>query len=208
LDNWRNGTDSAKSQNMTVRRSTLALLFVLSVTFGNWPTPASAAGIFSDTLCPNATPSVVGLSALKTTDPPDRVYAAARAASTAYETCAKDYLGYGNVEPGMHYAYTRQAAFGVLAARALLRQDRVVDAKRELEADRRLASEVVDWKLGGSMAMSSANVNGANGVTRTGDTRGSRYAPAAKDILEAIDAELRNIAAHSGPPSPIPSPSG
>jgi hypothetical protein len=192
---------------MCVRRSTLALFFMLSMTLGTAPTPARAAGIFSDTLCPNATASVVGLSVLKTTDPPDRVYAAARAASTAYETCAKEHLGNGNVE-AVHYAYTREAAFGVLAARALLRQGRPVDAKRELEADRRLASEVVDWKLGGSMAMSSANVNGANGVIRTADTRGSRYAPAAKDILDAIDAELRNIAAPGEPPSPGPRPSG
>jgi hypothetical protein len=195
------------TQSKVVRRSTLALFFVLSVAPGNAPTPASAAGIFSDTLCPNATASVVGLSALKTTYPPDRVYAAARAASTAYETCAKEHLGNRNVE-GVHYAYARQAAFGVLAARALLRQGRPVDAKRELEADRRLASEVVDWKLGGSMSMSSANVNGANGVTHTGDTRGSRYAPAAKEILDAIDAELRTITAPSESSSPSPRPSG
>src|SRR5260370_4583689 len=66
LDNWRNGTDSAENQNVTMRRPTHVLLFVLSVAFGSSPTPARAAGIFSDTLCPNATPSVVGLSALQT----------------------------------------------------------------------------------------------------------------------------------------------
>ena len=84
---------------MCVRRSTLALFFILSVTLGTAPTPARAAGIFSDTLCPNATTSVVGLSALKTIDPPDRVYAAARAVSTAYETCAKELSGTGMSRP-------------------------------------------------------------------------------------------------------------
>ncbi|MDB5092227.1 MAG: hypothetical protein JWO85_328 [Candidatus Eremiobacteraeota bacterium] len=187
-----------------MRPLTLAFLLMPSVVLGGPASSASAAGQFSDTLCPNATAAVVGLSALKTADPPERVYAAAHAASAAYETCAKEFLANGNAEPGMHYAYTRQAAFGVLAARALVRQDRLADAKREFEADRRLAAEVVDWRLGGSRVTSSANVSGTNDVTRTGDTRGSRYAASAKEIVDAIDAELRNIAAPVPGPSPRP----
>ncbi len=167
------------------------------------PGTSSAAPAFTDTVCPNATPAVIAVGALKTSDSPDRVYEAAHAASSAYELCGRTKLADGDTEPGLHYAYTRQAGFGVLAARALLRLNRADDAKREFEADRRLALEVVDWRVSGSVVTSSANVNGTNDVTHTGDTRGSVYASSAKEIVAAIDAELAKLAA----PSPAPKPS-
>lgn len=183
------------------------LLLSLSLGLGPLvvPTGSAAAGpTFADTICPNAAPAVMALGGLKTSDPPERIYEAAHAAAAAYEACGRTQLADGNAEPGLHYAYTRQAGFGVVAARALLRLNRVDEARRELEAERRIASEVVDWRLGGTRVTSSANVNGTNDVTRTGDTRGSVYAASAKEIVAAIDAELAKFA---GPtPGPKPSP--
>ncbi len=187
---------------MRLTRS-LRLLLSLSLGLGSLAAvrgPSAAAPAFADTLCPNAAPAVIALGGLKTSDPPERIYAAAHAAAAAYEACGRTQLADGNAEPGLHYAYTRQAGFGVVAARALLRLNRADEAKRELEAERRIAAEVVDWRLGGTRVSSSANVNGSNDVSRTGDTRGSVYAASAREIVAAIDAELARLAE----PSPVP----
>ena len=90
--------------------------------------PARAA--FSDALCPEASQYVNALGALHAAPPlgnaaggasPQAVYDAVHATTSAYDTCAKRHLGDANVEPGVHYAYTREAAFSILEARRAAR---------------------------------------------------------------------------------------
>jgi hypothetical protein len=153
--------------------------------------PASPAGAqataFSDKLCPEATQYVVALGKLTSSDTPQQVYDAAHATTNAYETCATRYLGNGQIEPQVHYAYTRQASFSIIEARALVALNRPADAKRVLQNSRRLASDVFDW--------------------RSGSKRPSNYQEAAKDIIEAADASLAKLSAPAPAASAAPAPS-
>jgi hypothetical protein len=141
---------------------------------------------YSDKLCPEASQYVTTLGALSTNDA-QKVYDAAHATTTAYETCGKRHLADGNIEPHVHYAYTRQASYEVVEARALLALHRTSDAKAILENSKRLASDVYDWS--------------------TIDKTRSIYRPAAKEILDAavgMLATLNAAPAASGAPAPKP----
>jgi hypothetical protein len=156
--------------------------------------PASRAGAqaaFSDRLCPEATQYVVALGKMTSTDTPQQVYDVAHATTAAYETCATRYLGNGQIEPQVHYAYTRQASFSIIEARSLVALNRAADAKRVLQNSRRLAADVFEW--------------------RTSDKRPSNYRDAAKDIIAAADADLAKLSATASPaasaaPAPMSSP--
>ena len=128
-----------------MRNSTGA--FVCALALGVLAFPAARAdAAFTDIVCPEATQYVVAMGALKQSDPPQRVYDAANAAATAYELCAKRQLADANVEPGVHYAYTREAGLAIVAARALVALNRQSDAKAMVLNAKRLAQDVVDWR--------------------------------------------------------------
>jgi len=159
------------------------------------PAPrAQAQAQFADTLCPEATQYVVALGKLTQTTPAQQVYDVAHATTSAYETCASRYLGNGQIEPQVHYAYTRQASFSIIEARALVALNRPAEAKRVLQNSRRLASDVFDWR------------------TDTNAKRPSNYHDAAKDIMDAADAMLAKLSATAPPaaataaPAPAASP--
>jgi hypothetical protein len=156
--------------------------------------PASRAGAqaaFSDKFCPEATQYVVALGKLTEKDTPQVVYDTAHATTAAYETCATRYLGNGQVEPQVHYAYTREASFSIIEARALVALNRVPDAKRVLQNSRHLAADVFD--------------------SRSDSKHLSVYHDAAKDVMDAADAMLAKLSAPaspaaSGAPAPASTP--
>lgn len=153
--------------------------------------PASRAdAAFSDMICPEATQYVVGLTGMKTSDPPQRIYDAVHATTAAYATCAGRHLANANVEPGFNYASTREASFGILEARALLRLNRAAEGKQVLLTSRRLAQAVVDWRF-------SADPR---------DERLSLYHAAAKEVLDAAAALLAQVDAPAPAASGAPAP--
>jgi hypothetical protein len=170
---------------------------VLAASFG----PASAA--FSDQLCPEATQYVVAITSLPRNETAQKVYDAAHATTTAYDACGKRHLADANVEPGVHYAYTRQASFEVVEARALLVLNRPADAKAVLENAKRLAQDVFDWRR-------SINQSGAIIASSGNDNRPSVYHTAAKEILDSVNDMLAKLAAPapsaSGAPATSPAP--
>nr|MDQ6925208.1 hypothetical protein [Candidatus Eremiobacteraeota bacterium] len=158
--------------------------------------PASRSdAAFSDQICPEATQYVVALGTMTRTDPPQKQYDALHAATSAYETCAKRKLTDAKIEPDLHYAYTRQASFGIVAARALLAMNRPAEAKRELENSKHLAQEVFDWRRSISQSGSVISSSGS-------DNRPSIYRDAAKDIVAAADDMLNKLAAPAASSSP------
>ncbi|HEY6236072.1 MAG TPA: hypothetical protein VIW69_13300 [Candidatus Elarobacter sp.] len=164
---------------------------------------ARADAAFSDQLCPEATKSVVALGTMSQTDPPQRQYDALHAATAAYDTCAQRKLGDAKTEPDLHYAYTREASFGIVEARALLALNRPSDAKRVLENSKRLAQDVFDWRR-------SVSQNGSVIASSGTDNRPSIYHDAAADIVAAANDMLAKLAASqaTGAASPAPSPHG
>jgi len=155
--------------------------------------PAAPAGAaFSDKQCPEASQYVEAFSQLKQADPPQKVFDAAHAVVSAYDTCQKRQLSNGNVEPGVHYAYVRLASFGIVEARALLALNRASDAKGVVETSKRFASEVYDWRQ---------NMSATSGSDAK-DNRKSLYYDSAKDILDAANAMLAKLNA------PAPAPAG
>jgi hypothetical protein len=163
--------------------------------------PASRAdAAFSDKLCPEATQYVLAVGAVSQNDTPQKQYDALHAAVNAYDTCGKRHLASAEIEPGVHYAYTRQASFGVVEARALLALNRTADAKRELENSKRLAQDVVEWKQ-------SYNQSGANIASSGSDNRPSIYRDAAKEVLAAANDMLAKLAAPAASAIPAPAPS-
>ena len=166
-----------------------AALFVLGVVACSFGRASADAG-FKDTICPEATQYVLAAGKIRRDDPPQVVYGAAQAAADAYERCSKDKLSNGFRE-AQHYADTRGSAFAVLAARALIAQNRLDEARGELQRWRPLAQQVVDWKSE-LLAFQSADPQGF-GVTAGGDNRPSMYRASAKEIVAAIDAELAEI---------------
>jgi acyl-homoserine lactone acylase PvdQ len=168
--------------------------------------PAQAA--FSDQICPEATQYVVALGQLQPAPPlgnapagdsAQKVYDVARAATSAYDTCSKRHLSNGNAEPGVHYAYTREASFGILEARALLALNRPGDAKAVAQNSKRLAQEVFDWRR--SIAQSGGIISSSGS-----DNRPSIYRDAAKDIVAAADDMLAKLAAPAANASPAAAP--
>jgi hypothetical protein len=180
----------------------LAAIFAFAVA-ANAPSVAGASdGGFSDVICPQATQYVVAVGKLRVGDPPERIYAAAQAATDAYQRCSKEKLSYGFRE-AQHYADTRGSSFAVLAARALVALKRPDDARRELEQWRPLVQQVVDWKSETETIVSPHSPLIAHGamsdamagelMAKDGDHRASMYANSAKEIVVAIDAELAHI---------------
>jgi hypothetical protein len=164
--------------------------------------PASRAGAqaaFSDKLCPEATQYVVAVSTLTQKDLPQKQYDALHAAANAYDNCGKRHLASAEIEPGVHYAYTRQASFGVAEARALLALNRTADAKRALENSKRLAQDVFDWKQ-------SYNQSGSSIASSGSDNRPSVYRDLAKEVLAAANDMLAKLAAPAAAATPVPSP--
>jgi hypothetical protein len=167
--------------------------------------PASAA--FSDQLCPEATQYVVAITSLPRNETAQKVYDAAHATTTAYDACAKRHLADANVEPGVHYAYTRQASFEVVEARALLALNRPADAKALLENAKRLAQDVFEWRR-------AISQKGAVIASSGSDNRPSVYHDAAKEIIDSVNDMLAKLPAPTGPasgapamsPAPRPSP--
>jgi hypothetical protein len=141
--------------------------------------PPSRAGAepFSDKVCTGASQYVTALAALSTSES-QKVYDAAHATTGAYETCGKRYLADGSTQSAQ-YAYTRQAYYGLIEARALLALNRTSDAKAVLESGKRLVTEVLEWSGSGP---------------GTGRMR-SVYRPAAKDILDDTTAMLAQVKA-------------
>ncbi len=153
-------------------------------------TRADAA--FSDQLCPEATQYVVALGTMSQKDPPQKQYDALHAATSAYDTCAKRHLANASVEPGVHYAFTRQASFGLVEARALIALNRTADAKREIENSKRLAQDVADWRQ-------SFLQGGSNIASSGSDNRPSIYREAAKEIVAKANEMLVQLAASAAP---------
>ncbi len=166
--------------------------------------PASRAdAAFSDKICPEATQYVIAVVSMAKTDPAQKQYDALHATTSAYDTCAKRKLADAKIEPDLHYAYTRQASFGIVEARALLAMNRPEDAKRELENSKRLARDVFEWRR-------SINQNGSSIASSGSDNRPSIFQDAAKEILESANDMLAKLAAAaaSGTAAPVPSPHG
>jgi hypothetical protein len=155
------------------------------------PRPVSAAPGFKDTICPEGTQYVLAVGKLRVDDPPERIYAAAHAASQAYATCSSQKLAYGFRE-AQHYADVRSAQFGVVAARALIALRRYDEARAELQRDRAAAQMVADW-ITETQAFNSADVNGS-AVTIAGDHRPSMYRASAREIVGSADQALAEIA--------------
>jgi len=151
-------------------------------------TPADAA--FSDSQCAEASQYVNAFTQLTQADPPQKVYDAAHAVVSAYDSCQKRQLSNGNVEPGVHYAYVRLASFGVVEARALLALNRPSDAKAVLETSKRFASEVYDWR---NTMTSTSNDPKRNPK--------SLYYDAAKEILDAANGMLAKLNAPAAVPA-------
>ncbi len=180
---------------------------LLSVTVAG-PGSAAVPG-FKDTICPEGTQYVLEVGKLRVDDPPDRIYAAAHAASKAYATCSGQKLSYGFRE-AQHYADVRSAQFGVVAARALIAMRRYDEARAELQRDRAAAQNVADW-ITETEAFNSADVNGF-AVTIAGDRRPSMYRASAREIVASADQALAEIARLTEIPrrqgaQPAPSPS-
>jgi hypothetical protein len=172
--------------------------------------PARAA--FTDAQCSEAVQYVTALGALHAAPPlgstpggasAQAVADAAHAAAAAYDTCAKRHLSNANVEPGVHYAYTREAGFAMLEARALLAAGRTADARAAAETSRRLAQDVADWR--------QSYAQGGSNIASTGsDTRPSVYRDAAREIVASANDFLAKVPAAGtaapvvAPPSPSP----
>jgi hypothetical protein len=162
-------------------------------------TAARADAAFSDKLCPEATQYFVALGQVPPSDA-QRVYDAAHATTTAYDNCAKRHLADGDVEPGVHYAWTREAGIAVLEARALVALNRQSDAKAVALNAKRLAQDVFDWRKSIDQSGSSISSSGA-------DRRPSMYRDAAKDVITAADELLTKLGAApaaSAAPAPLP----
>jgi len=179
-------------------RGALALVIILA-----GAASARADAAFSDQLCPEATQYVVALGTVKPTDA-QAVYAAVHAAANAYDNCSKRQLSDGNIEPGVHYAYTREASYEIVEGRALVALNRPADAKTVTQNARRLAQDVIDWRR--SYEQSSSG----NSITSSGsDTRPSTYRDSAKDIVAAANdllTKLADVPAPAASATPAPSP--
>jgi hypothetical protein len=170
---------------MNVRSGVVVLAAAAALVVPSSPARAQAA--FSDKFCPEATQYVVALGKLTREATAQVVYDTAHATTAAYETCATRYLGNGQVEPQAHYAYTREASFSIVEARALVALNRVADAKRVLQNSRHLAADVFD--------------------SRADNRHQSDYHDAAKDVMDAADAMLAKLAAPASPAAsdaPVP----
>jgi len=181
-----------------MRNSTGAFVCALALGVLAFPV-ARADAAFTDIVCPEATQYVVAMGTLKQTDPPQRVYDAANAAATAYDLCAKRQLADANLEPGVHYAYTREAGLAIVAARALVALNRQNDAKATVLNAKRLAQDVVDWRR-------SIQQNGSVITSSGSNNQPSAYRDAARDIVTAADQMLANLTAvQASSPAPAAS---
>lgn len=177
-----------------MRRSWSALALAFAAVLLAPAAPANAA--VSDKLCPEATKLVAGLGELKDPDS-QQVYEAARKITAAYEDCAKTHLANMSVEPGVHYANTRQAGYDIVAARALVALHRASEAKALVLHGRHLAQDVFDWR-------GTSTVYDSSSTTSRMDSRPSVYRAAAKEIMGTADALLAQLAAPAATTAPPP----
>ena len=202
----------------------LTALLALALVTGAATAAGAAEPGFSDVICPQATQYVLAVGKLRNGAPPERIYAAAQAATDAYQRCSKEKLSYGFRE-AQHYADTRGSSFAVLAARALVALKRPDDARSELELWRPLVQQVVDWKSETETTVSPnspaiahnamSDAMAREQTAKDGDHRPSMYAQSAREIVVAIDAELAHIpparerlrTQGRGSPEPAPSAS-
>ncbi len=192
-------------------RIVLAVIAVLTANAAALGTAAAVTPGFTDAICPEGTHYVLQVGKLRIDDPPERIYAAANAASKAYATCSTQKLAYGFRE-AQHYADVRSAQFGVVAARALIALRRYDEARAELVRDRALAQNVADW-ITETEAYNSADVNGHE-VTIASDHRPSMYRASAREIVASADQALSEVERlteaprrQATRPSPAPAPS-
>jgi hypothetical protein len=193
------------------RATSAALAFAAATALRSAPAGAAPA-TFTDVICPTATQYVIAVGRTRIDDPPDRIYAVARAAADAYALCSAEKLSHGFRE-AQHYADTRSASFGVVAARALIALNRLDEARRELERCRRIAQQVVDWHFE-TEAYQSADINGQAVTVNADPRRRSMYRQSAQEIVESADQALEEIgrrgerrqASPPGPPAPAPTP--
>lgn len=186
------------------------LLLACAVAFGASSLPGIAAEKVSDAICPTAVPPMVALNAGDQTDPA-KFFAAATTVIDAYKTCASTALSQGQTEPQGHYDQVKEAQFEILAARALVAQGRLADAKSLLSHARKLVDDVVNWRTGGLNYSASNNANVGNSTNRNSlSSLKSRFADAASDVRDAADADLKSLDKLMGSagtnPSPSPSP--
>jgi hypothetical protein len=177
-----------------MRRSWSALALAFAAVLLAPAPPANAA--ISDKLCPEATKLVAGLSDMKDADQ-QQVYEAARKITAAYEDCAKTHVVNMSVEPGAHYAYTREAGYDIVAARALVALHRTSEAKTLVLHGRHLAQDVYDWR-------GTSTVYDSSSTSSRADSRPSVYRAAAKEIMGTADALLKDLAAPAATAAPPP----
>lgn len=172
---------------------------ILALLLAGAPLCVSAADQrYSDAVCPAGTAAMADLAKLQTGDPPQKIYDAAHAASYAYDLCGKLKLSNGDIEPGAHYAFTREAQFGILAGRALVQLGRTEDARREFAQDAKLAQDVADWVHSN---------NGSNiGESAGSVSRYSRFHDAAVQVVAAARAELAKLTPATAAPAPTATP--
>jgi hypothetical protein len=181
-----------------MRLSAGALTFAFGVAAFATSAPRADAA-FSDALCPEATQYVVALGQVPPNDPPQRIYDAARATTAAYDSCAKRQLADAKIEPGVHYAYTRQASFAILEARALVALNRPSDAKAVVLNAKRLAQDVFEWRR-------SIDQNGSYIASSRSNNQPSFYRDAAKDVIAAADDMLAKLSAVPPAATAVPAP--
>jgi hypothetical protein len=190
----------------------VALFFAFTLTLAAAATGSAFAVQpgFSDTICPEGTQYVLAVGKVRTDEPPQRIYDVAHAASEAYARCSSQKLAYGFRE-AQHYADVRSAQFAVVAARALVALGRIDEARSMLQYHRARAQQVAEW-ITEPTAFNSAHASGS-AVATASDNRASMYRDSAKEIVQAADEELAEIARLGGDVSrrqgvrPAPSPS-
>lgn len=148
---------------------------------------ARAAERYSDAICPEATAKVIEFTDLGAQAKINLVDLrnSTHAVIDRYDSCAKQKLSDGYVEPKMHYAQTRAASFLVVAARIEAKIQDFGAAQADLDRAKSLASEVSDW-MPTSQTFSSSNKASGNDSGRNTDTRPSYYRESAKEILTSI----------------------
>jgi len=169
---------------------------------------ARAAERYSDAICPEATAKVVEFTDLGAQPKINLLdlRTATHAVVDRYDSCAKQKLSDGYIEPKMHYAQTRQASFLVVAARLEAKIQDYGAAQTDLDLAKTLASEVVEWTPASQVSSSSNRASG-NSSTRSTDTRPSYYHDSAKDILASItDVQSMIPKLQVQPPTDAPAP--
>jgi len=186
----------------------------LAVAFATVAAPPAARAAtppYSDTMCPRAAPPVIAFNDAASSADPVKIAGAAKSAAEAYRLCATDAQASQRVqyEPVVNYDKTRAAQFLVVAGRAEAVLGHNEAALAELRDARRIAADVAEWQPSSQTYHMSSGLDG-NSADRNTDRNGSRYKPAAVEIVAAADAALAKLNGTSVPataPAPAPSAS-